>query len=185
MEQDPNLLFREIQRFRQPALWCAVVLFGVALIGAVSYPLASSLLLGHPARGASFPDASSQVLGALTILLIAGFPALLGTARLVVEVRLDGLYFRFHPFQRSSFKIAPEQLKHFELKSFKSVRDLRNWKSALAPGNILTVSGNRGVFLELAGGQSWFLGSQRPEQLAQAIVLAFKIPKCKRMETGC
>ncbi|MBI4389099.1 MAG: hypothetical protein HY580_02880 [Nitrospinae bacterium] len=185
MKQDLNILFREIQRFRQPALWCAVVMLSVAVIGAVSYPMARNFFLGPPAREAFSPGVPSLVMGALTILLVAGFPVLLGMARLVVEVRLDGLYFRFHPFQRASFKIAPEQLTHFELKSYKSVRDLRSWKSSLEPGNILTVSGNRGVFLELAGGQSWFLGSQRSEQLAQAIVLAFKLPKCKRMETNC
>lgn len=186
-EQEPIVIFREIQRFRQPALWLAVVTACVVLVGAVSYPVVSQLLLGKPVARTPLPDAALLLFGGATILLILGLPALLALARLVVEVRLDGLYFRFSPFQRALFRIAPEQLGRFEAKAFRSVGELRAWGGkSLAPRNILTVSGNRGVFLETSAGQSWFIGSQRPEQLVQAIILAFKIPKCRKgMETNC
>jgi hypothetical protein len=180
MSQEQETIFREIQRFRQPALWLFIVFSSVALVGVVSHAVLRQLVLGKPAQHA-VPDAALVVFGCLVILLILGLPTLLALVRLVTEVRLDGLYFGFFPFQRSLVKIEPSQLKNFEMRVFKSVAELRTWgDKKLDRSHILTVNGNYGVHVELTTGERWFIGSQRPDQLAQAILLAFKIPKCKR-----
>ena len=181
MSQEQETIFREIQRFRQPVLWLFAVSASIALIGVVSYAMMRQLVLGQPISPGAIPDAVLAFFGSLLILLILGLPALLALVRLVTEVRLDGLYFGLLPFQRSLTKVEPRQLKSFEMRVFRSVAELRNWRDKkLERSNILTISGNYGVHLELSTGQCWFIGSQRPDQLAQAILLAFKIPKCKK-----
>ena len=181
MSQEQETIFREIQRFRQPLLWLFIVSLSVSLVGVVSHAMLRQLVLGKPLNQHAIPDTVLVFFGTLLILLILGLPVLLALVRLVTEVRLDGLYFGFFPFQRSLVKVEPAQLKNFEMRVFKSVAELRAWRDKkLDRGNILTVNGNYGVHLELSTGQCWFIGSQRPDQLAQAILLAFKIPKCKK-----
>lgn len=181
MAQEQETIFREIQRFRQPWFWFLLVSACISLLGVVSYAMVRQLALGRPVGHSPISDTMLLVLGSLLVLLILGFPALIASVRLVTEVRLDGLYFGMLPFQRALFMVGPKQLKAFEMRAFKSVAELRIWKDkTLERGNILTVSGNYGVHLEMNTGENWFVGSQRPDQLLQAIVLAFKIPRCKR-----
>lgn len=181
MSQEQDTIFREIQRFRQPALWLFVVSVSISLVGVVSYAILRQLVLGKAVSHNAIPDSALLLFGSLLILLILGLPVLLALVRLVTEVRLDGLYFGFFPFQRSLIKVEPSQVKSFEMRVFKSVAELRTWGDRkLERSNILTVNGNYGVHVELSTGESWFIGSQRPDQLAQAILLAFKIPKCKK-----
>ena len=182
MNQEQETIFREVQRFRQPLLWVFMVSICVALVGVVSHAMLRQLLLGKPVSNNAIPDGLLLLLGCTLILLILGFPVLLALVRLVIEVRMDGLYFGFFPFQRSLQKVEPKQLKRFEMRMFGSVAELRKWRDkSLERSNILTVNGNYGLHLELSTGQCWFIGSQRPDQLLQAIILAFKIPKCKKV----
>lgn len=92
---------------------------------------------------------------------------------LTIEVRPDGLYFRFFPLHRSFRKIASEDLAGYEVRTYSPLKDYGGWGIRYGRrGKAYNVSGNRGVQLEFSNGDKLLLGSQKPEELAEAMNLA-------------
>jgi len=97
-------------------------------------------------------------------------PALFVFGRLITEVREDGIYIRFVPFHRRSRKIPFKDLKEYQVRTYRPILDYGGWGIRCGlKGKAYTVSGNRGVQLELTSGERLLVGSQRPEELWQAI----------------
>jgi hypothetical protein len=156
-------LFREVQRFRQPWLWLLVL--GVA--GLTWYIAAVQLLGGEPVGNNPAPDWLAVL---LWLLFGVGLPLVFWSLRLVTEVRGDGLYVRFVPFHFSFRKIAFADISQFEAKTYRPLLDYGGWGIRYGfSGKAYNVSGNRGVQLELANGKRLLIGSQRPDELVQAL----------------
>jgi hypothetical protein len=162
-----QVLFREVQRFAQPWLWVVV------LAAAASAWFAAIVQL--------FAGASPErhLMSDLMVLLIwllmgLGLPALFISARLVVEVRKDGLYYRYCPFHRTFHRIEYNDIRRFEARVYRPIMEYGGWgiRYGWKRGKAYNVSGNRGVQLELKDGASLLLGSQAPEELASAIAEA-------------
>lgn len=153
--------FREVQRFRQP--WLVATLLGVA--GVTWWLLARALM------GAASP-------GFLTLALLYWavfgllFPLFfLWVLRLEVEVREDGVYFRFFPLHLTFRRIPFEEVAHCSARTYNPVREYGGWgiRYSLRGGRAYNVRGNRGVQLVLRNGERILLGSQRAEELARAV----------------
>ena len=154
MREGTNVLFREVQRFHQPWLWVLIVVSVLATIG----------LFGEPWGDRPMSDT------ALAILFGIGILALFASIRLITEVRQDGLYIRFVPFHLSFRRIAPEGLEGFEPLTYRPILNYGGWGIKWGRGGIAyNVSGNRGVRLNYTNGKHILIGSQRADELAQAI----------------
>jgi hypothetical protein len=158
--------YRETQRFRQPWLWLLIAgIFGVTVWGFVQ-----QIILGRPFGQNPAPDTVMMV---IALVFGIAFPVLFLVGNLTVEVRSDGLYYRFFPFHIRFRRIAPESLVNYEVRTYKPIRDYGGWGIRYGRGGkAYNVSGNRGVMLELSGGERLLIGSQKPEDLANAISLA-------------
>jgi len=158
--------FREVQHFRQPWLWLLIaVIFGVTVWGFVQ-----QIVLGRP-FGQN--PASDTVMMVIAFVFGLAFPVLFLVANLTVEVRGDGLYYRFFPFHWSFHRISVETLAKYEVRTYRPIRDYGGWGIRYGRGGkAYNVSGNRGVMLELSDGRSLLIGSQKPEDMAGAIGLA-------------
>ena len=65
-------------------------------------------------------------------------------------------------------------LKKYEVQTYRPIRDYGGWGIRYGRGGkAYNVSGNRGVMLELSDGQKLLIGSQKPDDLANAISSAF------------
>ena len=163
--------FREVQRFQQPWLW-ALILFaaGFAWITFV-YGLFSSL---------SRDEGAGELWIAVLVWVLAGLglPALFIFCRLVVEVRSDGLYYRYHPFHRRMHRIAWGEVGTAEARTYRPIMEYggggsrAGWRRGR--GKAYNVYGNRGVQLELADGKRVLFGSQCADELAAAVKRAMK-----------
>ncbi|AUV82252.1 hypothetical protein C2R22_11865 [Salinigranum rubrum] len=143
MEPDP--VFREVQRFRQPWLWA--LLGGIALFTLVLGPI-------------SWPG----------LVVVGATAALLYGLRLETEVRVDGIYFKMWPFHRSFRRISWAEIERYESKRYGPLREFGGWGIRWAPGKIAyNVSGNRGVWIERTTGRGVLIGSQRTEELVGTI----------------
>ena len=158
--------YREVQRFRQPWLWLLIAgIFGVTV-----WSFTQQIMLGRP-FGQN--PASDTVVMIIAFVFGLAFPVLFLVANLTVEVRSDGLYYRFYPFHWSFRRISAETLWKHEVHKYRPIRDYGGWGISYGRGGkAYNVSGNRGVMLELSGGQRLLIGSQKPEDLANAISLA-------------
>ncbi len=157
------VLYREVQCFRQPWLWALLILLLIML----SYAIIQQLVRGKPVGQHPVPDAVLMVIG---VLCGIGLPLLLYSARLILEIREDGFYFRFVPFHRIFRKIQFAEIRHFEARTYHPIREFGGW--GLRFGHrcrAYNVSGNRGMQLELHNGNKILFGSQEPERLVLAL----------------
>lgn len=150
--------FTEVQRFRQPLL--------LLLLAAVAAPF-WYLVVARFVFGADV-EAAGSLLG---FWLFAGvlLPALFLSARLVTEVSALGLRLRFAPFVDREIPFA--EMRRVEARTYRPLREYGGWGIRWAGRGRMAynVSGNRGVEVELTDGRTVMVGSQRPDELAEAI----------------
>jgi hypothetical protein len=164
MIRENEVIIREVQRFKQRWIWPLVlVAAGAAWIAAIIH-----FLVGDSAAKGRMPD----VLMVFIWLLIGiGLPLLFITIMLVVEVRPDGLYYRFYPFHLSFHDIPYGNIKTVEARTYRPVREYGGWgiRFSKRNGKAYNMSGDRGVQLELTNGKRVLFGSQKADELAAAI----------------
>jgi hypothetical protein len=155
--------FREEQRFQQVWVWFIVI--GLAVL--VWYSAVQQIILRRPFGSRPAPDTLMII---FCLMFGIGLPVLLLSAKLITEVRSDGIYIRFVPFHFSFHKIAFEELKSFEVRKYNALREYGGWGIRYGPqGKAYNVGGNRGVQLELVDGKRILIGSQRPEEFLEAL----------------
>ena len=168
LKVEGDVIFREGQHFRQLWLWALVLLFPALC----AYALIQQVFLDKPFG--NNPASDSLLIGSAVVFGL-GFPLLFLVAKLTTEVREDGLYLRFVPFHRSFRKIAWEDLARYEVRTYRPLRDYGGWGIRYgSQGKAYNVRGNRGVQLHLSNGKRLLIGSQRPEELAEALDLAMR-----------
>ena len=166
MENDPTILYREVQRFRQPLIW--IFLISIALFSI--YGMVQQLILGKPFGNNPAPDV---VLIIIVIIVGLGFPVFFYVMNLTIEVRTDGLYIRFFPLHVSFRKVEFTNIARYEVRTYRPIRDYGGWGIRWGrKGKAYNVSGNRGLQFELSDGKRLLLGSQKPEELAKALDFA-------------
>ena len=159
-------LYQETQYFRQVWLW-ALVLF-ISLLSL--YGAFQQLFLRQPFGNNPAPN---SVMVVLAIIFDIGLPLFMYTANLTIEVRSDGLYFRYFPFHLSFHRIASEEIRGYEACTYRPIKDYGGWGIRFGrKGKAYNVSGNRGVQLEFSNGKYLLIGSQKPEELAEALSAA-------------
>ena len=164
--QSQTVFYREVQRFRQVWLWIITLSIPALMI----YAVVQQLFLGKPFGNNPAPDV---VLIILAVIFGLGLPALLLATNLTTEVHSDGVHIRFFPFHLSLRKVASGELQRYEARTYSPLKEYGGWGIRYgSKGKAYNISGNRGVQLEFSGGERLLLGSQRPEELAQAIELA-------------
>jgi hypothetical protein len=165
MNEEGNIIFKEVQKFRQWWLWL-ILLFTIGLFG---YGMIKQLVFGQPWGNNPMSDTILLIVGSFVVALGLLFYA----AKLVTEVRSDGLYIRFFPLHFSFHRIPLEKLKRYEVRTYSPITECGGWGiRSYRSGKAYNVSGNRGVVLEFIDGRPILIGSQRPEEVAKAIDFA-------------
>jgi len=161
-----KVLYREVQHFRQAWLWA----FLIAILLMAVYSIVQQMAWGRPFGSNPAPNV---ILMVIVAIFGVAFPTFFYLMNLTTEVHGDGLYFRFFPFHRS-FRVIPwRNLKECGVRNYSALRDYGGWGIRYGrEGKAYNVSGNRGVQLRLTNGDMILIGSQRPEELFEAIDLA-------------
>ncbi len=167
-----SIRFREEQRFRQVWIWLLTLPLCVGGIGFFGWVMVEQLVRGRAVGNQPMPDLMLMIMGPLFILFLAGLLWLMWVARLLTEVRNDGIYIRFFPFHRSFHGFLWEEIDSFEACTYRPIMEYGGWGIRFGSGGkAYNVSGNRGLLLALRGVRSGrvLIGSQRPEELAMAV----------------
>ena len=163
MVNSKGVIFREVQRFNQLWVW----LFILLATAGTWYAAIVQILLKKPVGENPAPD---LVIVILWFVLGLAFPLLFYYAKLITEVRYDGLYFCYFPFHLSFRKISWAEIKKYEACTYRPLREYGGYGIRHSRhGKAYNVSGNKGVKLELFNGKKILIGSQRPAELVKAI----------------
>ena len=162
---ETELIFREEQRF---ALWLRwLVVLSMVWIPPLSiFPLTKTP-----------PEQSPNEILPAILLIVAGvfvpltIAALFWLLKLETEIRPDGLYVRYLPFHIHFKKFAADDLSEYYARQYKPIWEYGGWgiRWSLTKGKAYNVSGNKGVQLVFKNGKRLLIGSQRADELEQAI----------------
>ena len=92
---DKKVSFCEIQRFRNTWILFIVLPISLFLIILFGYGMVKQLILGHLWGSKPMSDTALAIVGPLGVLFGIGLAYLFYFAKLVTEVRDDGLYIHF------------------------------------------------------------------------------------------
>jgi hypothetical protein len=164
MTMTEEKLFSERQHFRQIWLW--LLLIGIN--GLFAYGLYKQIFLGQPFGDNPAPD------GVLIALVI--FNLLLATmfylSRLDTEIKSDGIYFRFYPFQWSYKRITWDNISNAFVRQYSPIGEYGGWGLRLGifgKGRAYNVSGNKGLQLVYTNGKRFLLGTQKPDEVERTL----------------
>jgi hypothetical protein len=170
---DIKVHFHEIQQFRQRLLWILLLSTTIFIFIVFVYGMVKQIILGETWGTKPMSDTALAIVGSISILFMGGLTSLFYVLKLITEVKNDGLYIQFFPFSRQ--KIPFDNIKKCEVRQYSPIKEYGGWGIRWGrKGKAYNVSGNRGVQLELLKGKPILIGSQRPEELAQAITIQMK-----------
>ncbi len=91
--------------------------------------------------------------------------------KLETEVRRDGLYVRYYPFHIQFKKFGADDLSEYYARKYRPIWEYGGWgiRCSFGKGKAYNVSGNKGVQLVFKNGKRLLIGSQRVEELEEAI----------------
>lgn len=167
MQPSGDIAFHEEQRF-----WRGFVVVTIAILVTVAAIQAYAImeqLISRGSLGQGMPtDVLAALLGAVIALAVAG---VLAAARLVIDVRPEGLYIQFVPFHFRPKRIDLSHVVSVKAVTYRPLVEYGGWGIRWAPfgGRAYNVRGNRSVRLDFDSRRHLLLGSQRPEELAEAI----------------
>lgn len=163
-----DISFHEVQKFRQRLLWLMLLLLDALSLIIFGYGMFKQLILGIAWGNRPMSDSALVIVGLLTILLLAVLTYIFYTTKLITEVRSDGISIRFYPLTHKL--ILYDNIKRCETRKYNPVREYGGWGIRYGrKGKAYNISGNLGVQLELTNGKFLLIGSQKPEELVQAI----------------
>jgi hypothetical protein len=158
-----DILFREVQRFRQLWIWIVVIF----LMGLSWFSFIQQIISKIPFGTRPAPD---LVVIGMWILFGCLFPVMTYITGLITEVRGDGIYIRFIPFHRQFRTMPFEAIQTYEVRTYRPLKEYGGWGIRYgASGKAYSVSGSRGVQLALLSRRNILLGSQKPEDLVLAV----------------
>ncbi len=151
-----EVFFTEGQRFNQ--WWVLVILLSldVLFIG-----LAAMIYADGGGIGATIMLASA-----------VGIPLLILGIRLDTQVRRDGVYVRFIPFQMGWRVMRFDEISTYEVRRYSPIRDFGGYGYKVRGGvTVYSVSGDQGILITLKNGRVVMIGTQRPHEMHSAMRL--------------
>jgi hypothetical protein len=156
----PIYYFQEEQHFSR--LWLLVCL-------PILTPILLVLFLGN--------SIVAVVIGTIGTTVMTLPALLLYTMKLVIKVDSDYLHIKFPPFSAliSRSHIPLSEIAHWQARTYSPILEYGGWglrRGIRGKGRAYNVRGNQGVQLQLTDGTKLLIGSQRAQELADAITLA-------------
>ena len=166
MKEKEEIFFKEVQKF---GLWLRLLLVFLMMTVVVIECFALISMLTKPNPPGSGSVAVLIILGICLPLILC---VLFWMVKLVTEVRLGGLYVRFFPFHLRFQRIPVEDLQKYYAQTYQPIKEYGGWGIRYSFGlksKAYNTSGNRGVQFIFNDGRKLLIGSQRPDELVDAI----------------
>jgi hypothetical protein len=166
MNLKSNVLYKEVQKFSLTLRLLIVCSMAVAVVadGFALYKMLS--------EEQTISTLSIYMLIILGILLPVAISVLFMILKLETVVCSDGLYVRFFPLHPHFKKFIVDDISEYFTRTYKPIWEYGGWGIRCGfskSGKAYNVKGNRGLQLVFTNGKRLLIGSQKPEQLVEAI----------------
>ena len=165
MNEETELIYSEEQKFSPWLRW----LIAASMVLVVPFSIFSLTKMNSEQDTSELAVILPLIIGGLFVPIAVAL--LFGMLKLQTQVRSDGLYIRFFPFHISFKRFTAEDLSKYYARQYKPVIEYGGWgiRFILRNGRAYNVSGNKGVQLVFKSGKRLLIGSQRAEELEEAI----------------
>ena len=116
-----HFYYKEEQRFSNPGLWIFIPIVFTIAIAPTVVVLYSQLLLGKSFGENPPPNISLIILLVLLVILCIGTYWLFMKMKLVVEVRNDGVFYRYPPFILKPRSFLKAEINAYEIRKYKPI----------------------------------------------------------------
>jgi len=154
-----KILFRENQKFRQP--WLFAILLGSDL-------LMIYLIISFTVFETEGMDVAAIIILITTLVIMIAMTFGFLAVQLITEIRQDGVYYKFKPFQKKYKEIQFNEIDSIEVKKYQPVMEYGGWGirgGRKKRGKAYNVSGNMGIHFIFKDGKKFLLGTQKPESV--------------------
>jgi hypothetical protein len=113
---------------------------------------------------------SPVITGLFTGSVICFIGALVSFLRMVTQVRTDGIYVRYFPFQPSFQKFSWSDILDVYPRSFDALTEYGGWGIRITPfGKAYIISGNQGIQIVFHDKKRLLISTRQPDELMSAI----------------
>ncbi|MBN1340118.1 MAG: hypothetical protein JXA03_12390 [Bacteroidales bacterium] len=170
-----KVLFKEEQGFMKPKIWLILAPVWGSVMILLLIGLYRQLYLGEPWGDDPMPDSGLITLFFVVVLAMAVSIFLMAKSRLIVEIRDNGLWYRYPPFLSRFRQISREAIERYEVRQYSAIREyggygIRKRRLNLRNrGDAYITGGNTGLQLYLVDGKKVLFSTQRKEAILYAM----------------
>jgi hypothetical protein len=167
-----KIFHKEEQRFNQWWLWLILIFSFAAGVLPVWHGFYQQVYSGKPWGDNPTSNSELLIIAIFPTLLMSGILVLLKTSRLLIEIRNDGIHFRFPPFILKWRSVSKEEIDRYTVGKYSPIREYGGYgvrKSFGKYGRAYNVSGNLGLRLYLKDGKVILFGTQRSQAISAAM----------------
>jgi hypothetical protein len=159
---DNEILFSECQQFKQWWIWLILIALGLFTLYEIYQQISSGDTFGYnPTNDPGF------LIGAAITFVIA---LLLLVMRLDTQIKRNGVYVRFFPIQLYFRHYSWDKILKCYVRKYKPLAEFGGWGLRFGvSGKAYNISGNKGLQLELTNNKKLLIGTQKPEELSEAL----------------
>lgn len=162
-ENSNQIIFREIQSIRSPWIWGLIMIPLIVII----YGMLRQLFFEIPWGNNPMSNIGLLIVG---LILIIGSPLFIYFIRLEIQVRGNGVYYRFSPFHLRFQRILLDNLRSYQVIHYRPLRDYGGWGIRYGKyGKAYTLSGNIGIQLVTVDHKKFLLGTNKPDDVKNAL----------------
>lgn len=161
---DDQVLFAEKQKFTQAWVWVLVVAINLLFL----YGIYRQLILGEQFGNNPMTD-TGLLLSTGVVVLIS---LMLFNFRLHTIISREGISVRLFPFHIRYRHYPWESISKAYIRKYSPLKEYGGWGIRMGLGGkgiAFNASGNMGLQLEFTNGKKLLLGTNKPEELAEAL----------------
>ncbi|MEP7217274.1 MAG: hypothetical protein ABI876_00075 [Bacteroidota bacterium] len=164
-----SILFEEEQQIRQPWIWMLMLPISIASLGTACLAAYRQLYRGIPFGDHPMTDVGLIIFIVVLLMITFGLPLLVYKTNLHVIVDRETLHVDYYPFTHKHIPL--KDIVSWEAVTYRPIAEYGGWGLRYASGKgwAYTVRGDMGLRLELSNGKRKLIGSQRAEELKEAI----------------
>lgn len=161
-----EILFTERQRFKQWWIW--LILLGVNAV--FIFRIFRQIMGLQPIGQNTMSDTGLIVVTTVSILLTILFL----NFRLDTLIKKDGIYVRFYPIHLKFNHYAWQSLTKSFIREYSPISEYGGWGlryGLFGKGKAYSVSGNKGLQLELTNNKKLLIGTNKPDELNKKLII--------------